>query len=72
MPEIDTCRANCIELTPEPHFESRACLFVGELHDLLAQQRITDRHRQVIERTEAGKDRSSIGLSVTSTHSPLV
>src|SRR5271169_4442061 len=49
-------RADGVELTPEPHFEGRACLFVGKLHDLLAQQRIADRHRQVIERTEAGKE----------------
>ena len=49
-------RADGIELTPKPHFEGRARLFVGELHDLLAQQHIADRHRQVIERTEAGKE----------------
>ena len=64
-------RADGIELTPEPHLEGRACLFAGELHDLLVQQRIADRHRQVIEWTEAGKEPLQHRLSVTSTHSPL-
>ena len=48
--------ADRIELAPEPDLEGRPCLVVGELQDRFVEQRIADRHSQVIERTETGEE----------------
>src|SRR5216683_1693344 len=56
LPDMRIGGADRLKLAPEADLESRACLFVGKLHNLLVQQRIADRHRQVIECAESSKE----------------